>query len=343
LDDPEDCLDVEDLVKPYSDPHEQTAKKSKQSSTKASKSPSGSKPEQKGEQKRAFDRSAQIMLENSLSLGNRGSSPYRKGSFDLLCLLVTQEAIHRILRNYKRDEDREVSFAWLREFYTQRLESHFDGNQQYGRADDFLEELLTTPPSTRELDDGRGMVGLIDPLRIADDIITMRSQVAADWKEIVAAAPEDHMVLRKHVLSKQMANAVNPSPFAIQETAAIEEEEVEITKQSQVTEAPEKKTDTKIDNKSVSQSAEKGLESRRRDKPVETKPNKELPNKNTSKRVLDGAVAAGSKKMTKQEKAFLKRAARRAAKKEKAKLRNQVKHEKHKAKKSFAFEDGGFE
>ena len=130
------------------------------------------------------------------------SSPFRRGSFDLLQLLSLQEAIHRVLREYMSlEEDKEVSFQFLREFYIQRLSSHFDGYQQYYRADDFLEELLLTMPSVKTSDDH---MEFTDPVSIAKDIISERSEVLMDWKDDMVRVADDHIELRKVLWTKQM-------------------------------------------------------------------------------------------------------------------------------------------
>lgn len=130
------------------------------------------------------------------------SSQLRKGNFDLLQLLSLQEAIHRTLREYmSQGEDKEVSFQFLREFYMARVGTFFDGYVNYGRADDFLEELLLTTPSVRTSDK---YMELIDPHFIANDIIKMRSEVLIIWKEDMLRVPHDHIELRKVILSKQM-------------------------------------------------------------------------------------------------------------------------------------------
>jgi hypothetical protein len=166
-----------------------------------------------GEQhKNAFDRyNAMLMLSNSMESDDGvKSSPLRKGTFDLMQLLTTQESIHRVLRDYAQaGDEREVSFAWLRDFYLHRVQGYFDGCQQYGRADDFLEELLLTPPLLKTLDVGRSrreMVALVDPFRMAEDIIRKRSDVGWEWKEIVCNVPRDHMELRKALLTRQMGD-----------------------------------------------------------------------------------------------------------------------------------------
>lgn len=188
--DPEECINVENLVTPYS-----------------------GVDENRSSRQRVFERNSMLMLTSTMIFKAFASSPQRQGNFDLLYLLLTQESLHRVLREYRKSGDeREVSYEWLKEFYIKRVGSFFDGHQEYGRADDFLEELLMTPPSTKELSSSR--IGLIDPLRIAEDIITMRSVVAEEWKAEIAAVPDDHMGLRKKLLSKQMGNYKSPSPFA---------------------------------------------------------------------------------------------------------------------------------
>lgn len=153
--------------------------------------------------KKAYDRTAMIVLGNNIVQDGRASSPYRKGNFDLLGLLATQESIHRVLREYREaGDERDVSFEWLRAFYVSRVNQYFDGSQEYGRADDFLEELLLTTPAMKEMD---GKLGFIDPMRIAEDIIATRSEVATDWKDIVAqVSAVDHAELRKIALQLRM-------------------------------------------------------------------------------------------------------------------------------------------
>jgi hypothetical protein len=168
-----------------------------------------------GERRTVFDREAMYMLSNTVSsTSNQGSSAYREGNFDLLVLLSTQESVHRVLRDYQADSDRQVLFDWFRDFYTRNAADYFDGDQEYGRADDFLEELLLTSPFFKELE-GKGKkteVGLVDPLRIAEDVIRMRHVVCEDWKEIVANTPQDHTELRKALLARQMGQVVEMPP-----------------------------------------------------------------------------------------------------------------------------------
>lgn len=189
----DECVNIEDLTAPYSE----------------------------SQRRQVFDRNAMMMLSNNIVFDHRASSPLRKGNFDLLSLLATQESVHRTLREYREARDeREVSYQWLREFYIERLESHFDGNQQYGRAEDFFEDLLMKPPSMKTAD---GKIELIDPLRIAGDIIRWRSVVAREWKESVGEAPIHHMELRRLVLSAQMGK------LPVQEAATVADSEEPVT------------------------------------------------------------------------------------------------------------------
>ena len=172
FDDPEDCFETEQLTAPYSEGNSNV-----------------------------YDRNAMYLLDNTM-VSSGASSPNRKGNFDLMVLLATQESVHRVLREYRKSGDeREVSFEWLRQFYVDRIPTFFDGSHEYHRADDFMEELLITPPSMKDMD---GQVGLIDPLRIAEDIIAMRTRVAKDWKKVMKAVPQDHMELQRELLAVRM-------------------------------------------------------------------------------------------------------------------------------------------
>lgn len=175
--------------------------------------PYSERTEHRKHNKSAFDRyNAMVLLSNSMDYADQSSSPLRKGTFDLILLLSTQESIHRVLKDYAAaGEEREVSFAWLRDFYLERVQEYFDGNQRYGRADDFLEELLLTPPMLKTINDKNSrkeMVGLVDPLRVAEDIIRQRGEVGREWQEMIANVPHEHMELRRLLLARQMGEDI---------------------------------------------------------------------------------------------------------------------------------------
>ena len=149
---------------------------------------------------KVFERNAMIILTDNMAMQGFVSSPIRKGNFDLLQLLSLHESIHRVLRDYKElGQDKEVSFAWLRNYFAERTDDYFDGSQRYGRADDFVSGLLNTAPSVSG-------TNLVDPLAIATDILMMRSEVLMDWKNIVENTPSDHTELRKSLLTQQSKN-----------------------------------------------------------------------------------------------------------------------------------------
>lgn len=136
-------------------------------------------------------------------------SPLRKGNFDLLVLLSTQESIHRVLNNPDRQNGVEkVTNYYLRNFYAQRLVSHFSGAQRYGRADDFLEELLGTAPSVVQLSDGA--TTLIDTHSIAEMILKEREAVASEWKELARNVPQEHMEIKRLQLNLLMGITNEP-------------------------------------------------------------------------------------------------------------------------------------
>ena len=155
-----------------------------------------------------FERGAVYMINNHPNFNNPESTLLRSTSFDLLFLLSTQESIHRVLKSYKKaGEEKEVSFSWLLEYYNNSLDKYFDGNQSFGRADDFLDDLLLTPPSLKTIDNN---IGFIDPLMIAEEIIKVREEVAKEWKNLMTLVPHDQEKIRQAVFVKLMAKWGNP-------------------------------------------------------------------------------------------------------------------------------------
>lgn len=146
-----------------------------------------------------FERTAAHMLNNNARFAGVLSSPSRRSNFDLLYNLCTQAAIHRILREKKDSTgaQSDSTFAFLRYFYTLRAEDYFDGDLNFGRADDFLDELLQNKPTLIEGD-------LVDPVKIAETIIQTRNKVADDWKALMTRVPEDHTPVRQYIFSNQM-------------------------------------------------------------------------------------------------------------------------------------------
>mmetsp|Transcript_3213 Transcript_3213/g.7041 ORF Transcript_3213/g.7041 Transcript_3213/m.7041 type:complete len:445 (+) Transcript_3213:48-1382(+) len=131
-------------------------------------------------------------------------SPLRKGNFDLLVLLATQEAVHRLIKEGVEDEtpEQEIeSTEFLRNFYAERFVSHFSGPQPYRRADDFIEELMLSPPRVVTKDD---KVVIVNPLNVAELLLIKRDKVASEWQQIAKEAPQEHAEVRRMQLDRQM-------------------------------------------------------------------------------------------------------------------------------------------
>jgi len=116
------------------------------------------------------------------------TSPLRKGNFDLLLNLATQESIHRVL-----NADPDSSF--LQTFYLQRWEKYFGGAQPYGRSDDFFQELLSHPASVIQVSEESTV--LVDPTHVAETILRERAKVAKEWKVKASSVPDLHTDIRK--------------------------------------------------------------------------------------------------------------------------------------------------
>ena len=143
--------------------------------------------------------------------GYRASSPLRRANLDLLQLICTQEAIHRVLCSCKSDETERSQFEYLRDFYSERL-FYFDGNVNYGRHERFIKELMTAPPkivSSRGVTTTKSTnMQMVDPLRLAEEILLARSQVAEEWKDEVFhdISSEHNVALYRVMLDKRFLN-----------------------------------------------------------------------------------------------------------------------------------------
>lgn len=183
-----------------------------------------------------FDRPGQIYIEyDPMYLDDVVPSPLRKGNFDLLYTLTTQEAVLKLLeRGVEVGEDEVQNKActvYLESFYRERLVTHFVGSQWYGKGDDFIEELMLESPimsSRGSADDGNGRYYnedddddesdteendsklpdapplVIEPLRIAEQVLLLRDKLALEWMDIMQNVPSDHTDIRKMQLSRLM-------------------------------------------------------------------------------------------------------------------------------------------
>lgn len=138
-------------------------------------------------------------------------SPLRRSNFDLLVLLATEEAIHRVLNRWESKKTKgdlwgseSVSLGFLENFYQERQHFFHGPLPSYGKADDLLEELLSSALRFKAEDGDGGDSSVINPTRIAELVLEEREQVALDWKEIASEAPQHHMKIQKLRLSKMM-------------------------------------------------------------------------------------------------------------------------------------------
>ena len=137
------------------------------------------------------------------------SSPLRRGNFDLLYSLCTHKAAHELLREIRDDSSSydELTSDWFKDFYIEHVSEYFDGDQAFGRADDFIDALLRTPPFFVEPPDGN-TDGLINPLTLAKRIIGIRSEIAEEWKYLMREVKDDHVLLQQMLTRAMMEKAI---------------------------------------------------------------------------------------------------------------------------------------
>ena len=141
-------------------------------------------------------------------------SPLREGNFDLLLLLITQESIHRMLNDRAKELFTEYDVGtmsksdvkFLSSFYLNRVVSHFTGRQPYGRANHFLQELITQSPSD-------GEYGPVNPQHIVQYILSTRQQVAREWSLHSAKVSDFHIDIKRAQFSALMKSYDSPSSF----------------------------------------------------------------------------------------------------------------------------------
>lgn len=140
-------------------------------------------------------------------LDDYAPSPLRKGNFDLLMSLTTQEAIHRVLNNKSLQQSDKSSVLFLRNFYVKRIETHFTGSNWYGRAEEFLDELFQASPSVMQLQDEK--CDLVDPLRVAELLLKQREVVAEEWLELALDVPQSHTEIKRWQFNRLMGRAMD--------------------------------------------------------------------------------------------------------------------------------------
>jgi len=152
-------------------------------------------------------------------------SPLRKGNFDLLYNLITQSATIQLLQSEDgvvvSDDDvllNKASQVFLSQFYNNHLDTHFVGSQWYGKADAFIEELMMGSPiimnrgegSASNNDDSDDVDStatttpplVIEPLRVAEQILLRRDKLALEWLKVMEAIPSDHTEIRRLQLNR---------------------------------------------------------------------------------------------------------------------------------------------
>ena len=158
-----------------------------------------------------YDRNAMVYLTNSIATQGQAASPFRRSNFDLLLLLCTQESIHRVLNEFKGDNEDEMhmeKYDFLNTFYKKNVQKYFDGHEySFGRGDQFLEAFLKEPRIARTTQ--KGNLYLIDPVAIMEDLLRERSRVAREWKSIINTIPDEHLDLRRILFNRHLMESSN--------------------------------------------------------------------------------------------------------------------------------------
>ena len=171
-----------------------------------------------------FERISVNILNNFTEFQEGAPSPLRRGNFDLLYSLCTHASAHDLLRELKDNQRDKITFEWFKKFYEENVSKYFDGDQSFGRADDFIDALLRQPPLFVET--GRNSMGLIDPMALAERIINIRSEIAEDWKYLMREVKDDHAWLNDKLIRAMMGKAIDNTRNEIDARVEIVEEKI---------------------------------------------------------------------------------------------------------------------
>lgn len=139
--------------------------------------------------------------------------------------MITQSATIQLLQSEDgvvvSDDDvllNKASQVFLSQFYNNHLDTHFVGSQWYGKADAFIEELMMGSPiimnrgegSASNTDDSDDVDStatttpplVIEPLRVAEQILLRRDKLALEWLKVMEAIPSDHTEIRRLQLNR---------------------------------------------------------------------------------------------------------------------------------------------
>ena len=82
---------------------------------------------------------------------------------------------------------------------------YFDGDQNFGRSDDFIDAVLRAPPP---LPDGWHST---DPLRMAQRIVSIQKDVALEWMGMMEEVEEDHGIMNDVIFRVMMGRTMEES------------------------------------------------------------------------------------------------------------------------------------
>jgi hypothetical protein len=148
--------------------------------------------------------------------GSLPSSPLRRANFDLLYRLCTQASAHRLLWELEQSasssttniddiDDNLITFEWFKQFYVDNAPLYFDGDQNFGRSDDFIDAVLRAPPP---LPNGWHST---DPLRMAQRIVSIQKDVAIEWMGMMEEVEEDHGIMNDVIFRVMMGRTMEES------------------------------------------------------------------------------------------------------------------------------------
>lgn len=136
------------------------------------------------------------------AIGAGDSTAFRGGNFDLLVRLSAHQAVLRTLAALDGSGTPQARYTsdFLHIFFDEHGKG-FDGDAPYHVAEHFLAKLVDQPPrvlAPQKRSEARPI--LLDPIGIAESIMSEQATIVALWRDLLLDIPADNALVRRQAL-----------------------------------------------------------------------------------------------------------------------------------------------
>lgn len=124
------------------------------------------------------------------------ATPFRGGTYDLLKKYLTYLAARQVLFDLERNGDEGVKkdAVWFKEFCDSKGSVLREVESGYGSGEMFVDLLLDSSPAVRSGG------AFLDPMRLAQDVMSERQKIADYWVQILGTTDDDHLSIERELV-----------------------------------------------------------------------------------------------------------------------------------------------